>query len=71
MTPEERKAVEFAEKKRLEALREVQEREEIMKRIQQESMADRMEKLKEKAKPSIANPLSFGANIQKFKPPEP
>ncbi len=33
MTPEERKAIEFAEKKRLEALREVQEREEIMKRI--------------------------------------
>ena len=71
MTPEQKKAYELAEKKRLEVQREIQEKADYMKKIQEQMEQDRKEKALQKAKASKANPLTFGANIVKFQPPCP
>lgn len=69
MTPEERKSYEMAEKKRLEMIAELKEKEDYMKKLQMQSEMDRREKAQEKVKSSVANPLNFGANVMKFQPP--
>jgi len=71
LPPEERKRWELAEQKRLEALQEMQAKQEYMRKLQCQSEQDRKEKAEEKAKASVANQLNFGANIVKFQPPPP
>lgn len=71
MSPEEKQRYELAERKRLEVLAEMQEKQEYMKKLQEQSERDRKEKMGEKAKASTANQLNFGANIVKFTPPCP
>lgn len=71
MSAEERQRYEMAEKKRLEVLAEMKEKQDYMKRLQEQSDCDRKEKAGEKVKASVANQLNFGANIVKFKPPCP
>ena len=66
---EEKKRYELIEQKRLEALEEVKRKQDIIKKLQEDSERDRKEKAKEKAKTSVANQLNFGANVKKFEPP--
>lgn len=69
MTPEERKKAELIEQKRLESLEEMHKKQEYMKKMQEQSEQDRKERACQKAKPSVANQMNFGANIVKFQPP--
>ena len=71
MTPEERKRYEFTEQKRLESIEEMQKKNEYIKKMQEQSEQDRKEKAAIKSKTSVANPLTYGANIQRFKQPPP
>ena len=71
MAPEERKRWELAEQQRLLAKEELEKKHEQMRLIKMQQEADRKEKAGEVVKPSVANELNFGANIVKFKPPEP
>lgn len=71
MPEEERKRLQLVEQKRLEAIEESKNKQDYIKKLQEQSECDRKEKALQKAKASVANELKFGANVKKFEPPNP
>lgn len=69
MTPEERGKHQLLEQSKRKFLAEKAKRDEIRAEQLRLQKADRQEKSTEESKASVANKLSFGANLVQFKPP--
>jgi len=70
MPEDERKKQELILQNRRDYLAKMKADAEYKKMLEENSMKDRKEKAKEKARDSVPNKLKFGANMVKFEPPK-